>query len=100
MNPPLHAPTGETLSVPERLIVAPSTGVFRSLSGRGRKPGAAIDRGEIIGEVRSLGISTAVRSPFAGVLVDVLAVDGQRLRPGQPVAWLRVERPGRTGGDR
>ena len=90
MNPPLQVPTGETLSVPERLIVAPSTGVFRPLAGQGQNPGTAIERGDVIGEVRSLGVSTAVHSPFAGVLVDVLAVDGQRLRPGQPVAWLRV----------
>jgi biotin carboxyl carrier protein len=90
MKPPLHAPTGETLSVPERLIVAPSTGVFRPLVGQGQRPGTAIERGDVIGEIRSLGVCTAVRSPFAGVLVDVLAADGQRLRPGQPVAWLRV----------
>jgi [acyl-carrier-protein] S-malonyltransferase len=90
MTQPVDAPTGETLSFPERLIVAPSTGVFRPLAGPGRKPGTPIDRGDIIGEVRSLGVSTAVRSPFAGVLVGLLAVDGQRLRPGQPVAWIRV----------
>ena len=90
MKPPLHAPTGETLSVPERLIVAPSTGVFRPLAGPGQTPGSAIERGDVIGEVRSLGVCTAIRSPFAGVLVDVLAVEGERLHPGQPVAWLRV----------
>ena len=90
MTAPLQAPTGETLSVSERLIVAPSTGVFRPLAGQAQTPGRAIEPGDVIGEVRSLGVCTAIRSPFAGVLVDVLAVEGQRLRPGQPVAWLRV----------
>ena len=46
--------------------------------------------GDVIGEVQSLGHCTAIHSPFAGVLVGVLAVEGQRLRAGQPVACLRV----------
>jgi hypothetical protein len=92
MNTPMNLPTGETLSGPDRLIVAPSTGVFRPLVGEVQKPGHAIERGDIVGEVRSLNVCTVIRSPFAGVLIDVLAVAGERLRPGQPVAWLRIER--------
>ena len=47
-------------------------------------------RGDTIGDLRSLGVSTPVRSPFDGFLVAILASEGERLRPGQPVAWLRV----------
>jgi biotin carboxyl carrier protein len=36
------------------------------------------------------GISTPVRSPFRGILAGLLANDGERLRQGEPVAWLRV----------
>jgi hypothetical protein len=36
------------------------------------------------------GVSTPVRSPFRGVLAGLLAHDGERLREGEPVAWLRV----------
>jgi len=30
-----------------------------------------------------------VRSPFAGSVVGVLAVDGERVTTSQPIAWLR-----------
>jgi len=80
---------GETLSVTERIIVAPA--VFHRLDGDGRtKDGDLIDRGAVIGNVQSLGASTPVRSPFEGLLVGMLALDGERVRPGQPVAWMRL----------
>lgn len=82
---------GEILSIAERLIVAPSSGVFRSLADRRRSnDGYAINPGDMIGEVRSLGVSTPIRSPFAGFLIEVLAIEGERVRPGQPVAWMRI----------
>ncbi len=85
------APPGETLSVPERIIVAPSPGVFRRLDGRGRmNDGDTVSRGDVIGIVQSLGVSTPIRSPFAGSLMAILASEGERLRPGQAVAWVRV----------
>ena len=31
-----------------------------------------------------------VCSPFRGMLIGMLAQPGERLREGQPVAWLRV----------
>ena len=31
-----------------------------------------------------------VRSPFAGILVGVLAVEGERVTTSQPIAWLRT----------
>ena len=31
-----------------------------------------------------------VRSPFTGRLVGMLVSAGERMREGQPVAWLRV----------
>lgn len=83
-------PAGETLSVPERIIVAPAMGVFHRLDGDDRVlDNCPVDRGDVIGIVQSLGTSTPVRSPFQGQLVAMLAVDGQRVHRGQPVAWLR-----------
>jgi hypothetical protein len=35
-------------------------------------------------------VSTPVRSPFRGELVGLLAGDGERMRQGEPVAWLRI----------
>jgi biotin carboxyl carrier protein len=88
---PAGPPPGETLSIPERLIVAPSSGLFRRLHERNRPAqGAAVNEGDVIGEVQSLGVSTPIRSPFAGFLIGVLAVEGERVRPGQAVAWVRI----------
>ena len=80
---------GEILSVPERMIVAPAPGIFRRAFGD-TLDGTPIDRGDVVGTVQSLGASTPVRSPFVGSLIAMLARDGERVRPGQPVAWLRV----------
>jgi biotin carboxyl carrier protein len=83
-----HPLDGERLAVPERLIVAPTVGVFRP------RPEAAggrrIDAGDTIGRIEGPGTSVEVLSPFCGDLVGVLARPGERLREGQPVAWLRV----------
>lgn len=84
---------GECLSVPERLIVAPSTGTFRRLNGHRLLGGDSVHRGDVIGTVQSLGTSTPIECPFDGNIVEILASDGERLRPGQPVAWLRVSGP-------
>jgi biotin carboxyl carrier protein len=87
----IQLPVGETLSVTERIIVAPAVGVFHRLDGEGRtEDGDLIDRGHVVGNVQSLGTSTPVRSPFEGLLVAMLALDGERVRPGQPVAWVRL----------
>ena len=79
---------GERLLVPERVIVAPSVGVFRPA---GLDDGAAVASGQTVGMVEGPGTSTPVASPFAGQLVGMLAHPGERVRAGQPVAWLRVQ---------
>lgn len=95
--PPAHGdsgvtmPTGETLHVPERVIVAPGTGIFHRLDL------STVARGDVIGTVRSLRTTTAIQSPFDGVLVGFLALEGERVRPGQPVAWLRTRGLGHRG---
>jgi biotin carboxyl carrier protein len=81
---------GEGLLVPERVIVAPSVGVFRPLFGHDAVCGQAVDAGQVVGVIEGPGVSTPVQSPFRGVLAGLLAHDGERLRRGEPVAWLRV----------
>jgi biotin carboxyl carrier protein len=78
---------GEGLLVPERMIVAPSVGVFRPVD---LDEGAHVIPGQTVGMVDGPGTSTPVASPFAGRLVGMLARPGERLREGQPIAWLRV----------
>ena len=77
------------LAFDERLIVAPVVGVFRSLSEEDFAPGRAVDVGQTIGVIEGIGFSTDVCSPFRGLLAGMLASDGERLRQGEPVAWLR-----------
>lgn len=78
---------GETLLVPERMIVAPGVGTFRPVD---LGEGAHVTRGQTVGVLEGPGSSTPVQSPFAGHLVGMLAHPGERIREGQPIAWLRV----------
>jgi [acyl-carrier-protein] S-malonyltransferase len=103
------APThqGEHLYTSERVVVSPAPGVFepdvtlaaleRSAlaeataapgSGQGAAPGSVLAVGDRVGTVGS----TDVRTPFDGVLVRWLAVRGERVVEGQPVAWIRTTR--------
>jgi len=80
--PTLH---GEYLVVPERLIVAPSSGRFVT----DHTP-HDLRAGEMVGRVvRSDGV-TPVYSNFSGTFMGHLAADGQRVRDGQPLAWIRL----------
>ena len=81
--------TGEALVVPERMIVAPAVGVFRPMA-TATLEGGLVSEGDPIGMVEGPGTTMPIRSPFAGTLVGMLAHPGERLREGQPVAWLRV----------
>ncbi|MCZ7525748.1 MAG: hypothetical protein M5U14_04770 [Acidimicrobiia bacterium] len=82
---------GERLLVPERLIVAPAAGVFHpSVPSSVSPEGVPLAEGQVVGRLDGPGSSTPVRSPFGGFLMGMLAQPGERLRPGQPVAWLRV----------
>jgi biotin carboxyl carrier protein len=78
---------GETLAVLERVIVATTAGVFRPLPAADE---LVISAGEAIGVVEGPGASTPVRSPFRGRLMGMLARGGERVREGQPVAWLTL----------
>lgn len=79
---------GERLAVPERVIVAPTSGKFR-LADDQVPEGNALDAEQVIGFVDGHGgHSTPVRSPFRGFLMGLLASAGERVREGQPVAWL------------
>jgi biotin carboxyl carrier protein len=79
---------GEGLLVPERMIISPTVGVFRPLDSLDE--GTLVDVGQTVGHLDGPGTSTPVCSPFTGQLVGMLVHRGERLREGQPVAWLRV----------
>lgn len=80
---------GDDLRMPTRLVVAPEGGTFRPAP-----PDVCTTEGEIVspgsslGTIESLGRSVTVTSAFHGFLMGMLALPGERVRPGQPVAWL------------
>ncbi len=96
---------GEHLYTSERVVVSPAPGVFEPEvdlaalesnelaeataapgSGRGSAPGSLLGVGDRVGTVGP----NDVRTPFDGVLVRWLAVRGERVVEGQPVAWIRT----------
>lgn len=89
MTMPRH--DGEVLHVPERLIVAPAAGRFALCRAETiAAEGDLIRVGQTIGSVRGPGVSTPIVSAFDGFLMGLLASPGERLRIGEPVAWLRA----------
>ena len=74
---------GERLYVSERLIISPCAGIFDLPAG---PAGPSVEIGDLLGHVSG----TEVRSPFAGELMGVIAHPGERVQPGQPIAWLRA----------
>ena len=82
---------GEELRVLERLIVAPAVGVFEPVEAHdGVTEGDDVNEGDAVGHVVVSGERIAVRSRFTGALIGMLAVHGERVREGQPIAWLRT----------
>ncbi len=99
---------GEHLEVPERVILAPAVGVFQPLNPEsapaaggggveadgveddGVNEGDMVTEGQVVGVIEARGQAHPVRSAFTGFLVGMLAHPGERVREGQPVAWIRV----------
>lgn len=76
---------GEHLFAVERLVVSPSAGVFRPIDSISE--GSTIVVGTVIGTIGEV----EVRSPFAGVVQNFIAVQGERVTTHQPIAWLRTQ---------
>jgi [acyl-carrier-protein] S-malonyltransferase len=79
---------GERFYSSERLVVADCAGVFSpdpELVKTGQ--GATILVGQRVGSIGSRD----VRSPFSGKLQSMIAVEGERVTTGQPIAWLQSE---------
>lgn len=81
---------GETLQITERLIISPATGIYRpEPSPVVMADGTVLAEGDTVGTVGSV----PVRSRFSGRLMGLLAIEGERVRKGQAVAWLRLHDP-------
>lgn len=84
---PPASPDGEHLHMAERLVVSPAAGVFQPADRwRESLAGSRVEIGEVLGTVGS----EEIRSGFAGVFMGIIAHDGERVLPSQPIAWLRT----------
>ncbi len=89
-----HTVHAERLSVPERVVIAPAAGTFEpSPVEEATTEGELVRAGQVIGHVTGGSTRTAVTSPFGGFFMGHLARAGERVRIGQPLAWLRVLHP-------
>jgi len=85
---------GEHLDVLERVVVSPATGTFVAIPPQTvTTEGEIVQRGQAVGTVDGPGGSVRVESPFTGFLMGILALPGERIREGEPVAWLRTTEP-------
>ena len=75
---------GEHLFADERLVVSASAGVFRP--DPAMSAGALLEVGQVVGIVGEV----EVRSPFSGQVMGLVAVEGERVSPSQPLIWLRT----------
>ena len=81
--------SGEVLDVNIKLVVAPVAGIFHADALI--RMGAMISLGEHIGEVVNVAQVTPVMCGFRGRLIGRLALDGERVGAGQPIAWVENE---------
>ncbi|HEY3139493.1 MAG TPA: hypothetical protein VGJ86_00090 [Acidimicrobiales bacterium] len=88
---PLDHTLAEDLYVPERLIPAPAAGVFRLLPPEVvTSEGEIVQAGQVMGSIDRNAGAVDVVSPHTGFLMGLLAHPGERVRDGQPLAWVRV----------
>ncbi|MEY2397879.1 MAG: hypothetical protein QOJ00_1053 [Actinomycetota bacterium] len=81
----------EYTDVAEKLILAPSRGVVRVLDPAVvTAEGEIVEVGQPIAIVTNSGDEIEARSRFSGFLMEMLVESGERVRAGQPLAWLRT----------
>ena len=76
---------GEYLYVTERLVVSPCAGIFAP------DPRVTLDKVIKVGDIVGWVNDEEVRSPFAGLLMEFMALDSERVTARQPIAWLRTK---------
>lgn len=86
-----HELSADDLHIPERLIAAPTAGVFRAAPPEVVcTEGEIVHAGQVVGTIEVTGEAVPVTSPHTGFLMGLLALPGERVRPDQPLAWVRV----------
>ena len=73
---------GEHLSMTVRMVISPSAGIYQPVPSA--TSGTPVDVGGLLGHVGE----SEVRSAFSGNISGMLALAGERVTIGQPIAWL------------
>ena len=82
----VNVPAGEHLFSIERMVVSPAAGVFTPADEWRDRHEGPIEVGGLLGHIGDV----EVRSLFAGHVMGLIAVDGERVTTSQPIAWLRT----------
>lgn len=91
MIPVTALPDGDDTRLFDRLVVAQAAGVFHPHPPMTyATEGEVLKVGSVLGVVVSLGQEVEVTSFCTGYLKGVLAESGERVRVGQPLAWLQA----------
>lgn len=85
-----HVPLeGDDIHLPARLVLAPQAGSFRALPpATVTTEGEIVTVGQPVGLVDHTGGTEEILTRFTGFLMGILALPGERIRAGQPIAWL------------
>lgn len=82
---------GDDLRLAERLVIAPVAGVFQPLPPAVvTTEGEIVREGQVLGYIVGPGRHVEITCFCSGLLMGMMAEPGERVRAGQPVAWLRV----------
>ncbi len=96
LTPHVEQHQGEHLYISERMVVAPQAGIFEPSSALAESIGSAKEHSSLatisVGQPIGTISGSEVRSPFAGELMGMIAMSGERVTIGQPIAWLRTLR--------
>lgn len=83
------APAVVEIQPASKPIKATSVGIFRTA----KVPliaGATVEKGDVIGTIFALGISTEVQSSIAGTISDILVEDGDPVEYGQSIMEILI----------
>lgn len=79
-------------------VQSPMVGVFFAAPSPGDEPfvrvGDSIEAGQTIGLIEAMKVFSEIPSEYAGIVDEVAVSDGELVRPGQPLLYLRHETEG------
>lgn len=85
-----HAPAPDHADMAERVIVSPCAGRFRPLSPEiFTSEGEWVEVGQAVAEVVSGNQAVTVSSSCRGWMMGMLALEGQPVRAGEALFWVR-----------